>query len=906
MRVPAMMRRALWVGVVAATSGPPTAQAQAYSFTPIPGFATSPFSTHAYGVSADGSVAVGQAYVSNGWDGFKWTAPTGTVSLGRGSGWAVSDDNSFIAGQQSGDFPGRWSAATGWETFGNFPGQPVTTGQAHAISADGSVVVGYAYRGSATPDWAFRWSPGNTLQPLAMPAGVDRCYADAVSSDGSIIYGTMNLDHVTQAFRWTAATGGQVLGTNLDFVTDTSNDGSLAVGKHNASAAAGFRWSLAAGTFVIPPLQVNGGGQANGISGDGSIIVGTTNVAGAARAYIWDAAHGTRDLRSVLTGLGVNMDGWVLLSATGVSRDGRTIVGSGLGPPGIEQAWIATIPAPAGWVPLAALPFAIGRRRRGAQPPALLAAAGSMIATAAAPGQIRLERPDMPYRAPPGPTRVAPPPRFDPRDNFQTQVNVNPGGMNILGDAANEPSIAVDPTAPNRIAIGWRQFDTVHSNFRQAGRAYSRDGGRTWTNPGVLTPGTFRTDPCLRADAAGSIYYCSLDASFHTWIFRSTDGGATFGAPSPSFGGDKQWLAIDRTALASAGTQYQHWTGGFSRSFDNGATWMAPIGGTPPLGTSMVGPDGTLFIAGAGASVARSTNAWNPLATPTFSSAPVNLGGTIMYGAYPNPDGITGQACVDVDRSGGARHGWVYMLCSVSNPSQSCDVMFSRSTDGGQTWLSTPIRVNNDTPGPNAWHWFGAMGVSPDGRIDAIWNDTRESQSPRISRLYYAYSIDGGDTWIGNVPLGPAWDSWIGWPQQYKIGDYYDIASDRVGVFVAYAATYNNEQDVYFLRINEYDCNNNGIPDTVDLANGLLHDCNGNGIPDECEIAAGVAVPCSCYPNCDNSSALPFLNIQDFGCFLNRFAAGESYANCDGSTAPPVLNVADFSCFLNAFAAGDS
>ncbi len=46
------------------------------------------------------------------------------------------------------------------------------------------------------------------------------------------------------------------------------------------------------------------------------------------------------------------------------------------------------------------------------------------------------------------------------------QVNVNAQGLNILGDAANEPSIAVDPTAPNRIAIGWRQFDTIASNFR--------------------------------------------------------------------------------------------------------------------------------------------------------------------------------------------------------------------------------------------------------------------------------------------------------------------------------------------------------------------------------------------------------------------------------------------------------
>jgi hypothetical protein len=60
----------------------------------------------------------------------------------------------------------------------------------------------------------------------------------------------------------------------------------------------------------------------------------------------------------------------------------------------------------------------------------------------------------------------------------------------------------------------------------------------------------------------------------------------------------------------------------------------------------------------------------------------------------------------------------------------------------------------------------------------------------------------------------------------------------------------------------------------------------------------------TCYPNCDGSMAPPILNVLDFNCFLNRFAAGEAYANCDGSVTPPVLNVLDFNCFLNRFTAG--
>ncbi len=78
--------------------------------------------------------------------------------------------------------------------------------------------------------------------------------------------------------------------------------------------------------------------------------------------------------------------------------------------------------------------------------------------------------------------------------------------------------------------------------------------------------------------------------------------------------------------------------------------------------------------------------------------------------------------------------------------------------------------------------------------------------------------------------------------------------------------------------------------------------CSGGGL----SVAGGfwAAGPAACYPNCDNSTTPPILNVNDFVCFLNEFATGDPYANCDGSTTPPVLNVNDFVCFLNQFAAG--
>ncbi|MFN0132856.1 MAG: FG-GAP-like repeat-containing protein [Phycisphaerales bacterium] len=61
-----------------------------------------------------------------------------------------------------------------------------------------------------------------------------------------------------------------------------------------------------------------------------------------------------------------------------------------------------------------------------------------------------------------------------------------------------------------------------------------------------------------------------------------------------------------------------------------------------------------------------------------------------------------------------------------------------------------------------------------------------------------------------------------------------------------------------------------------------------------------------CYANCDSGTIAPTLNVADFVCFLNRFAAGDLYANCDDSTSTPLLNVNDFICYLNAFSLGCS
>src|ERR1700688_110247 len=158
----------------------------------------------------------------------------------------------------------------------------------------------------------------------------------------------------------------------------------------------------------------------------------------------------------------------------------------------------------------------------------LLLLSGLAVASAQAPTRklLPLREPLEKYDNPPAYIfRMETSPRMISRyDTFTSyQVNVDANGNNIVGDAANETSIAVDPTNPIKMTIGWRQFNSVTSNFRQGGWGYTTDGGTTWTFPGVLENNVFLSDPVLNSNETGTFFYLSLLESFCDNIWRSTD-----------------------------------------------------------------------------------------------------------------------------------------------------------------------------------------------------------------------------------------------------------------------------------------------------------------------------------------------------------------------------------------------
>jgi probable HAF family extracellular repeat protein len=306
----------------------------------------------AYGVSANGSAVVGCGNSAVGAEAFRWTRVGGMEGLNFPEAFATSADGATVVGyryiaEQS--EPVRWTRDGGIVCPGKLPGH--SYGSAISVSADGSVIVGsYGEYNSIT----FRWIDGGGIASLpGLPGAVVCCEARAVSADGAVVVGESRYesDHNDKAFRFHADTGliqlGVLPGDSSSVADGVSADGSVIVGSSSGTYTQAFRWTQQTGMIGLGTLP-NGSrnSRACGVSADGSIIVGRCYGEGGFEAFIWDAAHGMRNLREVLVSqfdLADSLAGWKLKSANAVSMDGSFVVGCGINPSGNREAWLAYV-----------------------------------------------------------------------------------------------------------------------------------------------------------------------------------------------------------------------------------------------------------------------------------------------------------------------------------------------------------------------------------------------------------------------------------------------------------------------------------------------------------------------------------------------------------------------------------
>jgi len=295
--------------------------------------------TFAVQVSGDGSIVLGFAreIVPGTFDprtlAFRWdgdgapVAIQGDLELVGASKLVISNDGSTIAATGIVDAPGLPTTAQNYqlrdERYVPLPEALSATNLIQAISDDGRVIV--------TTDTRFE-------DGVASPTNLA---AQGVSGDGRTLVGTLasgapgfSTDGMAPE-EITLPSDAFITGGPSTPVLGMSFDGSIVFGAYTTLFGFNlFRWEDGQAEALG---GIGSTGLTAAMSGDGSVLV--------AGDALWIDLE-RHLLSEFLAGLGLDVAGWSRLLATDISSDGRTLVGTGLGPSGRRRSWIAVIPEP--------------------------------------------------------------------------------------------------------------------------------------------------------------------------------------------------------------------------------------------------------------------------------------------------------------------------------------------------------------------------------------------------------------------------------------------------------------------------------------------------------------------------------------------------------------------------------
>ena len=349
-------------------------------------------------------------------------------------------------------------------------------------------------------------------------------------------------------------------------------------------------------------------------------------------------------------------------------------------------------------------------------------------------------------------------------------VNDNTGSTGTASFTQSETSFLA---FSNTVVVGFNDSGSAAGGASKfTGFARSTDGGLTFADGGTLptTAGGDAGDPLLALDAvSGRIYFVTLGFSISTiQLFRSDDQGVTWSAPVNATPGgaseDKPWLTVDNFPGPGQGTVYlmsRNFGAGngiyLYRSTDGGSTF-GPTGGTLIVSGKQgafaaVGPDHAVYAFwynGSTIEVRKSTDQGL-----TFGPSVTVVSG--LTGGTNGDLGLTGirqgTSTASPFRSNEFPYvavnpvtGHVYVAFN-DNPAgaDKADVYLVMSTDGGATW-SSRILVNDD--GTTTDQWMPAMAVTPDGsRLGVFYYSRQEDPvDNNLFRYYGRLAVVAGPT----------------------------------------------------------------------------------------------------------------------------------------------------------------
>jgi hypothetical protein len=351
----------------------------------------------------------------------------------------------------------------------------------------------------------------------------------------------------------------------------------------------------------------------------------------------------------------------------------------------------------------------------------------------------------------------------------QARITVAPNIL-VSRDDANMPHaetmIAVNPKDEKNL-IG---TSIVFTNFEYGTtcKTYaSKDGGYTWlptSFPERFDYGS--ADPQVVFGPRGTAYFNMLSSGKSNAIhfYRSEDGGFNWQKSKDLAGADHPQMVVDQTDGNFSGRVYISIMRSIrklavSRSEDDGRTFAETVEVPNPRGffllnmNPLVFKDGTLFIPylawdDTGGKTPPSTVSEFVTSTDggkTFSEpikileqpfkkyvAPTELRGSFVGGV-----GVV----YAVDR----RTDRLYLAASDDRFGKR-RVLFSFSADKGKTW-SAARQVSPDVLAESS-QFQPMIAVNNEGTVGVAWFDTRDSKNQDSYNLYFAASIDGGQSFL--------------------------------------------------------------------------------------------------------------------------------------------------------------
>ena len=283
--------------------------------------------------------------------GFFWMPTTRDIDIGGVSAAGVSRDGRTIVGTAL-DAARReqaaiWVRSAEWRLLGsivpNAAPCDALLSSSYGVNDDGTVVVGLAWNGCSIAR-AFRWEESTGMVDLGSTVEGRSSRANAVSGDGKIVVGWQDAaTGFRQGARW--ANGRQELFTGPVGVVGeaeaANHDGSVVVGqvcRPGGTDQSAWIWTSRDGLQCLAPprlgLPLFKIGIALATSDDGRVIGGAQSFGLESEALIWINREGSY-LKDYLRANGVPnaFEGWVNTGfITGVSPDGRVLVGYGAGP----------------------------------------------------------------------------------------------------------------------------------------------------------------------------------------------------------------------------------------------------------------------------------------------------------------------------------------------------------------------------------------------------------------------------------------------------------------------------------------------------------------------------------------------------------------------------------------------